>query len=515
MKNTRTHNAFLVMLSVGIRQFLNLILQFVSRIIFIRILGAEYLGLNGLFSNVLSLLSLSELGIGSAISFYLYQPLADNDTERIKSLMQFYKNCYRAVGFTMIGIGVCIMPFLHLLVNLEQNVPENLYLVYMLYLLNTACSYFMYAYKQILPAANQEQYKVEKINIIFLCCNCITDVIVLVIFKSYILYLLIKLILVFVSNIVISIMVNRHYPYIKEESVKRMSREEIGSFFRSIKDAAVFRLGSTLYNSTDNILISVMLGTTIVGYYSNYFMIISMFTSLIGLFVRAFTAGIGNLMVEESKDFQYRSFLQIDFMVFTFVSICTVCLFQLFNSFIMLWTGSILQDYILSQTVVAFLCISFYFDGTMQIMNIFREAGGFFRIGRSRQVAGGLCNIILSVFLGKIWGLEGIFASTAVSKGFISVFPFVITISRYVFGKGNYDLLKIYLKHALATVMTIVVVWYTCKKIHMTTVWNFFLEILLTLIISIAAILIFFHSSSEMKALFERMKKIRNQKPQT
>ena len=148
MKNTRTHNAFLVMLSVGIRQFLNLILQFVSRIIFIRILGAEYLGLNGLFSNVLSLLSLSELGIGSAISFYLYQPLADNDTERIKSLMQFYKNCYRAVGFTMIGIGVCIMPFLHLLVNLEQNVPENLYLVYMLYLLNTACSYFMYAYKQ-------------------------------------------------------------------------------------------------------------------------------------------------------------------------------------------------------------------------------------------------------------------------------------------------------------------------------------------------------------------------------
>lgn len=109
MKNTRTHNAFLVMLSVGIRQFLNLILQFVSRIIFIRILGAEYLGLNGLFSNVLSLLSLSELGIGSAISFYLYQPLADNDTERIKSLMQFYKNCYRAVGFTMIGIGVCIM----------------------------------------------------------------------------------------------------------------------------------------------------------------------------------------------------------------------------------------------------------------------------------------------------------------------------------------------------------------------------------------------------------------------
>ena len=181
----------------------------------------------------------------------------------------------------------------------------------------------------------------------------------------------------------------------------------------------------------------------------------------------------------------------------------------------MLWTGIILQDYILSQTVVAFLCISFYFDGTMQIMNIFREAGGFFRIGRSRQVAGGLCNIILSVFLGKIWGLEGIFASTAVSKGFISVFPFVITISRYVFGKGNYDLLKIYLKHALATVMTIVVVWYTCKKIHMTTVWNFFLEILLTLIISIAAILIFFHSSSEMKALFERMKKIRNQKPKT
>ena len=141
MKDTRTRKVLLIMTTSGIKQILNGILQFVIRTVFIHMLGAEYLGLNGLFSNVLSLLSLTELGVSSAIAFYLYQPLFENDIQRIKMLMQFYKKCYRVIGISMLGIGICIMPFLPLLVNFEQNVPVNLYLVYFLFLLNTACSY--------------------------------------------------------------------------------------------------------------------------------------------------------------------------------------------------------------------------------------------------------------------------------------------------------------------------------------------------------------------------------------
>lgn len=340
MKDTRTRKVLLIMTTSGIKQILNGILQFVIRTVFIHMLGAEYLGLNGLFSNVLSLLSLTELGVSSAIAFYLYQPLFENDIQRIKMLMQFYKKCYRVIGISMLGIGICIMPFLPLLVNFEQNVPVNLYLVYFLFLLNTACSYLVFAYKQILPMANQEQYQTDRVNITFICLNCLVDVGILVIFKNYILYLVINLVMVLINNIAVSFMVDKNFPYIKEKNVKKIDSKEKKLFFNNIKSAAIFRIGSALYNSTDNIIISILLGTVVVGYYSNYLFVLQILTSMIGLLVKSFTASIGNLMVEKTKGTLYNYFLQIDFVVYCVVAICVTCSFQLFNSFISLWVGS-------------------------------------------------------------------------------------------------------------------------------------------------------------------------------
>ena len=186
MENTRTKNVVLIAFTSVIRQFLNIITQFISRTVFIYVLGAEYLGLNGLFSNILSLLSLAELGIGSAISFYLYKPIAENDKERIKTLLSFYKVCYRVIGLTIIVIGLMVCPILPRIVNFKQNVPVNLYLVYVLYLLNIAMTYLVYAYKQALPLANQEQYKIEKLNMLFVIFNCLIDVVILLVFKNYV-----------------------------------------------------------------------------------------------------------------------------------------------------------------------------------------------------------------------------------------------------------------------------------------------------------------------------------------
>ena len=202
MNNSRTKNSVLTIVSSGIRQALTLIMTFVSRTIFIKVLGAEFLGLNGLFTNILSILALSELGIGSAISFYLYRPIAEKNIDRIKSLMIFYKKCYRIVGLIIILLGSMIMPILPKVVNFNQAVPVNLYLVYFLYLLNTASSYLFFAYKQALVIANQEQYKIEKINIYFTFINCFVDIMVLVIFKDYYAYLIFKFLLVLLKNLI-------------------------------------------------------------------------------------------------------------------------------------------------------------------------------------------------------------------------------------------------------------------------------------------------------------------------
>lgn len=510
MENTRTKNAALIASFSFFRQVLNIVTQFVSRSVFIYTLGAEYLGLNGLFSNILSILALTELGIGSAISFYLYKPIAEKNTERIKSLMAFYKVCYQIIGFTMLGLGLALMPFLPRLVNFNQDVQINLYLVYFLYLLNTVATYLVYAYKQALPMANQEQYKVEKINILFVIINCLADIFILITFKNYVLYLIVKLLLVVVKNIITAIKIDKEYPYLKDMSHEKVGKGEARLFLKSTKDVALFRVGSTLYNCTDNIIISKLLGTIIVGYYSNYFMIISAVTTFIGVAVRSFTAGIGNLVVEkkENKKLQFDYFLQIDFIVYTIVSVATVCLFQLLNSFVKIWIGGVDELYIMPQSVILLLCISFFLDGSTQIMNTFREASGNFKIGMFFQNFGGIINIALSIVLGHIWGLEGIFISTVISKGLVSLFPFMIKISKIVFEENYFTIVIHYLRKVLATAIAMGLSWIVCKNLHMQGIKELIFELVITIVITILTIVVCFFSTHEFKQNILRLKRI-------
>jgi O-antigen/teichoic acid export membrane protein len=504
MNKSRTKNAMLTLMTSGIRQVLTLILTFVSRTVFIYILGAEYLGLNGLFSNILSLLSLSELGIGTAISFYLYKPLAEQNIERIKSLMQFYKKCYRVVGIAIIVIGCCLMPLLPKLVNFDQNVPENLYLVYFLYLINTAASYLFFAYKQALITANQEQYKIENVNIAFTFINCIADIVVLIVLKNYITYLVVRFLLVLLKNIIIAKKIDKEYPYICTKTNSGVTKKEIKIFFKDIWAVSLFRIGSTLFNATDNIIISMLLGTVVVGYYSNYYLIILQIISILMLIVRSFTAGIGNVVAKENREKQYVIFKQLDFAMYCITTVCTICLFQLLNSFIKLWVGSVSENYILSQTVVLCLCVSFYTDNTSQIMNAFREASGNFNTGKSLQLIGGIVNIILSVLLGKRYGLVGIFTATIISKGFVMI-PFIIGVSESVLKKGKHELLKDYIFKFIVMFGIMALVWLVCRYFHMGNIGYFIIECLFAIMIPIIVLYMIFRKTTEMESLKNRV----------
>lgn len=509
MGNSRTKNSVLTMLSSGVRQILTVLLTFVSRTVFIHTLGADYLGLNGLFSNILSILALSELGIGSAISFYLYKPIADKDIHRVRVLMNFYNICYRIVGLSILGIGMCLVPFLPKLVNFEQQVPVNLYLVYVLYLLNTASSYLFFAYKQAIVTANQEQYKIEKINIVFTFVNCAADIVILLLFHNYIVYLVVKFLLVLVKNLIIALVIDREYPYLKGKEKDKLTREEIRLFIKDIWSVSLFRIGSTLFNSTDNIIISMLLGTVVVGYYSNYFMIISQITVVIGIFTRSFVAGIGNVIAKETKEKQYSIFKQLDFAVFFVTTFCTVCLFQLLNSFVKLWIGGVDSAYLLSQAVVLFLCLSFYLDSTTQILNSFREGSGNFKTGRTLQIIGGVVNIFFSIVLGKAFGLEGIFAATIIGKLFITVSPFVMGVSKDVFGFSRFKLLKRYYLNIFVMVLVLAVNWLLCRPFHMNGLSNFIVECLISCTVPILVLFILYRRTNEMKSLIERARPIK------
>lgn len=512
MANSRTKNSALIMAFSGVRQILTFLLAFVSRTVFIYTLGAEYLGLNGLFTNILQFLSLTELGIGSAIAFYLYKPLAVHDIERVKVIMKFYRSCYRVVGLSMLGLGCLLMPFLSKLVNLNQPIPDNLYLIYFLFLCNSAFTYLFFAYKQTLVMANQEQYRIEKVNIAFTFINCLADVLVLVLFRNFTIYLAMKVTLVVVKNIVISGRINQAYPYIKEPCAGRLGREEIKNLFKDVYSVSVFRVGNTLVNSVTNIIISAYLGTVIVGYYSNYLLITSSVIITFMLFVNSFTAGIGNVMATETPEKQYKVYRTLNLMSFFVYTLFTICLFQLSNSFINLWVGNLHKDYVLSQWAVVAICLNFYLDCNAQIVNAFRNGSGHFKTGRYLTVYGGIANVAVSLIGAKCFGLIGVLFAPPIVKTFITTIPFFVLIGRDVFGKPAWEMLKDQGGKLLFTVAGCALVWIACRGFHQSTLPMFIVEIILTILIASVLLWVIYGKSPEFATIRGKLSRIIKQK---
>lgn len=505
MENSRTKNSALNIASnVGIR-LLTLLLSFASRTVFIYTLGAEYLGLNGLFSNILSFLALSELGLGTAISFLLYKPLAINDTERIKSVMAFYKKCYLIIGLVITLLGVALMPFLRYLVNLDQPIPENLYLVFFLFVLQSSVSYFFVAYKQTLIEANQKKYKLTKYEIIFAILNCVVDIVVLLIFRDFIVYLVAKLLLIVVKNLVFANRIDRLYPYLKEPVTIKLTKQEVKKIFKDVCSVAIFRLGSVLFNSVTNIVTSAVVGTIVVGYYSNYTMIVLQVEAVFLMIVSAVAASVGNVMAVETKEKQYEIYKKLNLITFFFYGVISVCLFQLLNSFVNIWLGNIGKEYILSQFVVGLIVANLYTNCSCQVLDRFRTAAGYFNIGRDLQVIGGVVNVILSVVLARIWGFEGVLISPFLCKMFITVTPFVLRVGKSVFSKSYASMMLEYFSQLLIICIICAITWFICQPVHLGSIYAFVLEAMITIVISFLLLSLLFYKTTAYKELKSMM----------
>lgn len=506
MSNSRTKNVYLIFFSSCIRQIFVLITTFVIRTIFIKTLGVEYLGVNGLFTNILSLLALSELGIGTAIAFYLYKPIENNDIERIKILMDFYKICYRIVGIVIICVGILIIPLLPYVVNFNSELNINLYVIYILYIINTASSYLLFAYKQTFLLANQQQYKVENVSTIFCVVQFIFDFINIALFKNFYLYLVGDIIAILIKNIMISKVADKSFPFLRNKSKDTLTKQEIKNLFHNIFSVSIFKIGSQLFNATDNIIISIILGTTVVGYYSNYYLFISYAMLFVGMIMKAFTAGIGNVSVKEDKETIFKIYKRVDFIMFIISTVVSVCMCQLFNSFMKIWLGANDESYFFEQVVIFILSFDFYINCSCQTANTFREATGNFKSGQWLQLIGGVLNVLLSLILGYGCGIIGIFLATIISKITITVTPFLCGIAKSVFDKKPIVILLDYYKKMIVRTFIVVIVWYMCKSIHMTDILGFVIETIISIFVTIVAIFIFYFRTDEFKHLLRKIK---------
>ena len=244
--------------------FFNVLIGYICRIFFVRCLNADYLGINGLFTNILSMLSLAELGIGGAIGFALYKPIAEHDEDKIASYMQLYGKAYRIIGITVGVFGLLMMPFLRIIITTPPNISENIYVIYLVYLFNTASSYF-FSYRASLITAAQKNFIVLGVNYLCVIIASMIQIPILLLTHNYMAYLIVQTLSTFFNNFIISYVAKKMYPFITNTNVKPLSKNEKKSLFINVKALTINKLSSTLVNNTDNIVITYLNGLISVG----------------------------------------------------------------------------------------------------------------------------------------------------------------------------------------------------------------------------------------------------------
>ncbi len=477
---TRTQNSFRnVAFSLG-SQGIELILKFVGRSIFIKYLAVEYLGVNGLFGEILTMLSLAELGIGSAIGFELYKPLREGNKKRIAALMQIYQKAYTVIGVFVAVVGLVLVPFLKYIVKNPGPVKDDLIFIYLFYLFNTVITYF-YSYKSTLLVSDQKNYIVQTVKEITNITRTIFQVFVLVVFRSFYLYLAVETICIFANNVIVSWIVDKKYKYVKQQkNEEKLDKKSIKNIFINIKALSITKVSTILVNSTDNMLMSIICGITKTGLYSNYVMFTNIINTLLTQIFSNLYPSIGNLNAEGDKEkskFVFNAINLFDFWMYSFASIGV---FILINDVITVWIG---QKYLLSTVTVAIIALNIYIKGMQNSVWIFKDAYGLFRYGQYMTFATAVLNIGFSIWFGKLWGITGILFATAVSRLITNVWydPFMLfkhgfklSVIRYYFE---------YICYGFLMIITTVVTCFAVNAVGVTGFAGLVLKFIITCIV--------------------------------
>ncbi|WP_313630828.1 lipopolysaccharide biosynthesis protein [Enterococcus devriesei] len=501
-KFSRSKNTFRNMFTGLSTQIINNIFQFICRTVFIETLGKEYLGLSGLFINILQILNLAELGFASTIMYTLYGAIYSKDEKKINSLMTFFKKVYLLVGIVILIIGLGLMPFLNFIVkDVSNNI--NIHFYFFIYLVQAIVSYFFFAYKSVLLEADQKRYVADIYTFFTNVLMNILQIISLIVFKSFSIYICISIFTTILKNILISISVDKKYPYIKNKSERLSSIEEKG-ILKKVYAMGLYKISDVIVNSTDTIIISSFISVSLVGIYSNYMMIFGVIRLVIANVFNSFTASVGNLLVSGYREYNEFIFRCINFINFWITGICSVCFLILFQDFIYLWIGN---TYLLNYSTVFILVINFMTIYLYNAVKTYKDATGLFEKGKYRPVFTSLLNLILSIYLANEYGISGIFLGTIVARMSTTWWFDAWLIYKYTFSMSP----KNYFLRYIRSVIIILVSYYITKIItdlfHGISWTNLILKLIIVLLTTNSIYFLLFYRSEEFKYLLQKVRK--------
>ncbi|MBU5281531.1 hypothetical protein KQI13_07950 [Anaerostipes hadrus] len=503
-QKTRTEYSVLNMLTGLGGYFLNTVIGYICRIIFVRCLAAEYLGINGLFSNILSMLSLVELGIGSAMGYALYQPLAKDDKEKITSLMALYKKSYNIIGIVVALLGIMMIPLLQYIIVKPQQIVENIYIIYLVYLFNTASSYF-FSYRSALLIAAQKNYIVSGVNYAITTIVSIIQIPILLITQNFMIYLICQSIGVFINNVIVSMWAKHDYPYIEKKNVKPITKKEKRQMAVNIKALTINKIAAMLVNNTDNIVITYFNGLISTGVISNYTLLTGTLGSITSQLFNGITASVGNLNAVENNKKKYNFFRILNLANFWIYGWCCIGIFLVSGEIVKICFG---QKFVLDMQIPLVLAINFYLVGMNNAVLIYKNAMGLFKYGQYLLILTAMINLVLDVILGKMWGMFGIFLATIIARVLTNTWYEPYAVFKYGLEKKFKEYIKIFLEYVVVLIFTGVVCYVLCGFCKYNNIINLILKVIICSIIPNIVFYMCYGKTQEGKYLIGAIKKI-------
>lgn len=498
----RVKKSFLNAVSNSAILVIRSILMFVVRIVVVKMLGQTYLGIDSLFTNVLLVLSIADSGISTAINFSLYKPLSDKDYKKVSLLMSYYKKMYRLLGFIVLGIGILFIPALPIVI--KESV-DNIYIYYIIYLLTTVIPYFL-SYKEALLTADQNMYKSSIIMGLTYISLYVLRIVFLLIRPSFFIYSIILLIITLIQRYLVNRYITKKYPYISFNEKENISQKEQKSIFVSAKSMFLNKLGYYLVAGSDNIIISSIptLGLSAVAIYTNYYSIVGTIDNIITRGLSGVTASFGDLAVNESKKTQENVFNIISFVAFLVYGLFTIGFAFLLTPLIKICFGS---GFNISNEVLLIVCINFYLVGMAKPLDVIKEATGNYYQDRYVNLLQAFINIVLSIILGKLYGLLGIVLATLISFIVLPMWNRPYIAYKYIFGKSPKSFIKVQIKYVISLLLVYAVCWPIVSNLIISNkIVEFLIKVIIVTIIYIILIMVIYHKSEEEKYLIKLVK---------
>lgn len=504
MTRSRTYNTKRNFVSGIVKQVSNLVFPFVIRTIIIYYLGSEFQGISGLFSSILQMLSLADLGFSTAVVFALYKPVAEKNYAMVNSLINYLKKIYRITGIIVLGIGLSLLPFLRYLIS--GNIPDsiNIYILYLIYLFNSFISYYLFAYKSALFNAMQREDVVSNINTITSFLIRIIQIILLFLFRNYYVFISVLPLGTITNNLLLQFYSKKMFSYIKAEGeVPINTKKELS---KQIKALLISRIADVARNSLDNIVISSFIGLSAVAMYDNYLYIYTGIRGFILVLTSSMQASVGNSVVEESVLKNYNDLKKLLFLFMVIISECTTCLLCLYQPFMHIWMNNKI-NLILPFSCVIMFCIYFYEINICSTINLYLNANGLYWHLRYWYIIEALANLLLNIILGKIMGIFGILLATIITLFIFNFIPRIVIVFKNYFKINIKEYLFLNLIYFLICIWISTITYLCVNFISIDGLFGFIIKGFTTIIVSLLLYFLLYEYDNNLNFLFQKLKR--------